>query len=507
MTAAIHGDPQSSPRTSCLPGCVVLLLVVLVGVGAVQWFERDYNPGDEWRRQPAAKAPARNGPPDFDKDGYPDAVSIQRNYSDDEGPATARSAIMVFRGGPSGLRPTGRPLTPGHGTEDSRRAAAKLSYDTVLTGDFNGDGYTDVAAQRHPEHGDAEHGDAEHGDADHGTKIRSSAVILPGSPDGLRNRPVPIALPDGDRAGTFVAGAVGDIDGDGHLDLIDSGSAAGRPARVVYGPMSATGKPAQVRTFKTSPQAPHQTVGPPVVADFDQDGRTDLLIPSDYGPKEYDEDAPPTPVQYFRGTPEGPVLDTELTQQIGQHASVWTTDKTEVRTGVDFDGDGYPDILPRPGVRQILRGGPDGLREGTFPLTAEGDVGTPLLSGDVTGDEKAEFISTVHFGPTDARGRIQVAERGPGVRLRPIQAIDLDTPGLEDGTLTRGSGSRDDFGAQLQLLDANQDGHTDVLATGTADGQNPHGDYWYLPGGKDGLRTPDTHRYTRAELGLKDLDG
>ncbi|WP_208876798.1 FG-GAP repeat domain-containing protein [Streptomyces armeniacus] len=487
-------------RTACRRAAVGGAVLLLAAVTACSGGEGDEDSGGSGGPPPAGGPPSAGGPPrkdlgvpdgqaDFDRDGHADAAfvvtgsapsDLQRGY----GP------IAVFRGGDGGLRPTGRPLVAGSGRKDSNGFLAE-GYARPLAADFDGDGYSDVVAHRYLPLPDNERNG----------RRGSHTVLLRGGPKGLGERPVRVDVP-GDRAeDPFDAEAAGDVNGDGHPDLIDPGNLP----RVVYGPFAPSGEPASVQTLDGGSGTSESFSGEPVAADFDRDGDTDILL-LNASEEEYEGDEPPVPAKFFRGTEDGPVLDKGLTERLGEDIGTWSSGPGP-RAGTDLDGDRYPDILP-PGqgdkrTRTYLRGGPDGVRAGTATLTTGDDVGEPLLAGDVTGDGRPELVSTVPYGSYGNRGRIQVARLGDGPGIHPFQHVGLDTPGVPGDAFRSDIGKRDHFADRLQLLDADGDGHTDVLAAEDITGpQHRYGGFWYFRGGPDGLSTDGVRRFSLPELGL-----
>lgn len=461
------------PRTTL---CAALALG-LVGTGcAAKHPDGSPEPGPDASRTVevpgTGSAPRQDPPTDFDGDGFEDAAVVftgRPNGYQEYGP------VVVFRGGKDGPRRAGAPLLPGdHRPIDLHDLPE--GYENPLTGDLNDDGCTDLVVQhvwskeRRP----------------------TRAVVLWGGEEGPRDRPVRLSLPKRWQRHPFTPEAIGDLDGDGHLDLVDSGSHAedgdDDPARVVYGPLSPEGRPD--RTQRLDGRGGDTAV----TADFDRDRRTDLVLASDYD-EEYEGDQRPTPLQYFHGGPDGPVFDARLTRRLSEHL-----DKT-AGTGVhvvDVDGDGHPDILPLGNggpngpPHHYLRGGPDGVRPRQVPLpkALEGHVTPPIAVGDVTGDGTPDLVSTV-----DNAGLVRLTDLRRGAAPRRLQQVGPRTPGVPGGVYPKHA-----FPRELVVFDANDDGHDDILtsaplARAWARDGGLLGGFWYVPGGADGLVVKRTRHF------------
>ncbi|MEV0558318.1 VCBS repeat-containing protein [Streptomyces sp. NPDC050597] len=421
--------------------------------------------------------------PDFNGDGYEDAAvvvtgSAAAGLDWDYGP------VVVFRGGPGGLRPTDKPLIAGSG----RRANGFLEegFRSDLTADLNSDGFSDLIlhqlvpvpnTQDNQEQG-------------------SRTVVFHGGKDGLSTTPVRVHVPGDDPKHPFTALEAADFDGDGHADLYGG-------ERLLMGPFDADGKPKAARRLSGGVLS--------TAADFDRDGRTDLLVHHDYDDEAEDERASRRSVRYFRGIPgqgleEDSDVSRRLSEMVGDIGS-------EVHAGIDFDGDGYPDLLP-PGrsaghEREYVRGGPDGFRPDTARLSIDigsPTIGTHVLTGHVTSASDRNTVSTVEYGSPDQQGHLQLARltsRGSAVTMTGLQIIDKGTEGISGDVFESDIGRRDRFAEDLRVLDADRDGHDDVLTFEPFSGPDGrYGGFWLLSGTPDGLRTRDVHRYTMPELGL-----
>jgi hypothetical protein len=154
---------------------------------------------------------------DFDGDGYMDLAAGAVDEDIDNNTKSNGGAVNVFYGSNSGLRAAGSQIfdqsTPG--IAGAPEEGDKLGY-SLTAGDFNGDGYMDLAAG------------APFEDIDNNTKSNGGAVlIIYGSEDGLtaqgsqifdQSTPgVPGTAEGGDRMGYALTS--GDYNGDGFMDL------------------------------------------------------------------------------------------------------------------------------------------------------------------------------------------------------------------------------------------------------------------------------------------------
>ncbi|MER5183127.1 hypothetical protein ABT009_33050 [Streptomyces sp. NPDC002896] len=431
-------------------------------------------------------------PADFDNDGYPDAIGVVRGD-----PATVKGTppvvlsrgaigpLAVFMGGKGGLRPTGRPLTDGVLPPGSR-SKWKEGFVHTYVADLDADGYTDVLAeQRIPEN-------------EYGDKYTRSMVLFRGGPNGLGTKPIAVPYPDGTPHTESDPTAIGDFNGDDRADVLAPipDTAAGSIGQILYGPFGPDGRPASTRTITVSPTPDLSYYSSLQPADIDGDGRTDLLLATETDdPEDEDEGGILHPLRWFRGTPEDGMVEAE---------SPSGTYSANVETGTDYDADGYADTLlsastSEGGSRRMLRGGPDGFRPGLHRLRFD-RMGDSMVTGDITGDGRAEAVSTLGTGRFGTTRQILVSTikaTQDGARMRSLQRISYNDENL------RGAADRTRFGADLQLLDGERDGCMDLLTGATFNGSSyQRGGFWVFRGGADGLRTDGIRHYRLRELGL-----
>jgi len=250
----------------------------------------------------------------------------------------------------------------------------------------------------------------------------------------------------GDRFGSAVA--LGDVDGDGHADLVvgSSGEAIGDvkgagSVTVVFG--SSTGMSGKAIAFHSPALAARQGLGGRLaVGDYNHDGLQDIATADGakvdvvYGAKNLRSVAAP---KITRLTPPGGGMGTRGI------------------SGGDVNGDGYTDLVTvaysddsaDEGTLGVLPGSKTGL--GSKALGKS--VGLPFADynavvGDVNGDHKADVVIDTGFedGPDDYK-----------LRTFPGTATGLNGSGA-----VVWSGAKQD-GVAVRIADVNGDGYGDLL--------------------------------------------
>ena len=451
------------------------------------------SPDARWA--PLAGVPQRDRiRPDFDGDGYAD-LAVGAPGTDVRGRNSG--AVHVFYGGPTGLRAGSRKIwhlnSPGIAGRAQRGAQFGWS---VADGDFDGDGFSDLAVSARWERAGARKAGAVH--------------VLYGSPSGLSAvraqrwhqnlARIPSRSRQGDEFGWAMA--AGDLDGDGRDDLAvaalgkDVGSARDAGSvHVLYG--TARGLSArrsqlwhQDRAGLPGRAETGDAFGKAIaVGDFDGDGRDDLAIGVPYEDRRIDRVGV---VHVIYGTRNGLAA---RGSQVWHQDSPGIAERAELRdqfgqslTSGDIDGNGRDDLvvgvwyedylndLSNEGGFHVIYGRASGLqargnqfwhqdRRGVLDRTRISDrFGQALASGALDGDGYADVIvgtpsSDLSGGVHMNQGAVHIFRGGrAGLHARGDRYLTQAMPGVIGA-----AEAQDHFGTTVGAADFNADGKDDLV--------------------------------------------
>ena len=341
---------------------------------------------------------------DFDGDGLPDVAAADSGQNN--GLENPYGGVSVLLG------KTDRTL--GAGIQYTAGRTSPWTPLAMVGGDFNGDGFLDVALANAPPPPNPPYN----------TYDQGTVSVLLGRGDGTLGPQTHFA------AGSFpVAIVSGDFNGDGHLDVVVANKLSDHVS-VLLGNGDGTLAPRVEYATAASPRSL-------AVADLNGDGALDLAVAC----------ASPGWVSVFLGRGDG---------TFSPAPGIYTGAGTTAIAAGDLDGDGHPDLaLGNSGSHQIsfLRGMGDGTFVPVVPLhpLQTRDNLTVVLLRDVDGDGLldlvvAEWSST---GPGDivvrkARGSYDFMEsdRIPaGGDVLGLAVADTDHDGRPDIVATRRLGN------------------------------------------------------------------
>ncbi|MFF8942487.1 FG-GAP and VCBS repeat-containing protein [Streptomyces sp. NPDC014864] len=460
----------ASTLTAALTTGLLTVLPAPTAAAAPSGLSGDFN-GDGHRdlviAAPIAKVSSRSGA------GYVAVV-----YGTSHGLDTTRRQIIS-------QATTGIPGTPESGD---------YFGDRLTTGDFDGDGYTDVVVGVHAERiGSTD---------DYGT-----LTVLWGGAAGITSgTDISSPLPKyRNELGWSVA--AGDFDGDGKTDLAALNNAS--PSLSVFrGPLSRTGQAASL--LGIDPVEQTGVVPSSLVAgEVNGDGRTDLVV---LGQEETTSGEYRTRSVLYTGSATGPTPGKKLA---GGYAAVVA----------DVDKDGYGDIVtgnfmeksttePNGGLGGALTvtyGASGGLSSRTpvritqdtagVPGSAEkGDAfGWSLAAGDTNGDgypDIAVGVADEDLGAKRGAGAVVVLRgSATGLTGTGAKSFSQDTSGVP-GTAE----SQDFFGDAVFLTDADGD-HRAELVAGARGENDGAGSVWVLRGSSSGTTATGATSFGSTTLG------
>ena len=388
---------------------------------------------------------------DVNGDGFSDFIFGAYNYpaphiGDDRG------FVWLFYGSPSGLsaNPAGDWSTWG-----PSQVGARFGQTIMPLGDFNGDGYDDVAISA-PGY-------------DGGNTNEGAIYVYLGSVAGLSSTPFWTIEGNADNCGIYAGDGHVDLNGDGRGDLLVVKNGCGSAQAYAGSANPVPGAPfwsvdASVLSAWVQPSFFSIGVLLRGAGDVDADGYSDLMLG---GQNQLNV---PGGVLLFRGGPGGP--SAQPVSYIGHAVSTQPSAMGFVASGVgDVNGDGHADVA----TADILFPGdgsgrcflhlsiPGALPGAIFPPVPNVELPSPfvggywgngrLFAGDLDGDGLSDLI----VGAQNANagdGVAQVFRGSPAGLTTAVQTIANPLPAGNNARFGFNSGG---------IGDLNGDGHGDVV--------------------------------------------
>lgn len=408
---------------------------------------------------------------DLNRDGFSDVIVGASAY--DGTVADEGAAFIYFGGGRVGDAVADQNLI-------TSQASAQLGH-SVATGDFNGDGNTDVAVGAF---------------GFDGINVNSGAVFLYlGTATGLSSSVAAtfqIPLADDARLGASVA--IGDLNDDGFDDVLagapfyNGGATDSGSAFIYYG---GTSIDAGVDVQLTTNQDAQFGASVAVIGDTNGDGFNDLAVGAPvWDSGEINEGA----AFIFMGGGSTFNTGADSRLEIDQASAFFGV---SVAGAGDVNGDGYADVVvggngydatgaTNSGIAQVFLGGPtyrlDPTADGTFTAAANSRVGASVGSaGDFNGDGFADVIvgANEFSGGQATEGAAFVFYGAAGTSFNTVADLNLQ---VDQATALFGSSVAGGY-------DINGDGFGDVIvgAPAFSNGQAGEGAAFIYLGGA----TPD----------------
>ena len=462
----------------------------------------------------AAAAPAK--PYDLNGDGRQELVIGTPEAKDSEGRALA---ALVIRGSRTKLLGSASRLTvAGLGGDASQ--AYHSAGSTLASGDFDGDGFADLAVGV-PNHYRS------------GPDFRTPgavAVVYGGTTfPGQRRAFIEGPSPHSARFGAALVAA--DLNGDGFADLV--AGAPGDDPDVAFDEVQGSGSlhilfgggdgldVSRARVIGRANRDDRSFGDMTALGDIDRDADLDVFEASEGAPVWSDDPATPGHLTMARGEPDGPAIAEWIRGE-------FRGGPTSLAVG-DVTGDGYQDLVagigindyvgeddPAPsGVVMIWRGGATGPGRDPIAITQDtrgipgssqqGDqFGAAVAVAKLDGDRFADIVVGAP-GEDGSRGRVTVIRGGRGGHATKRNFALV--PGV-NGLPGKRRGSTA-FGHQLALLDHDGNGRLD-LSIGVVDGRwspntRVHPAVTVVPGKKGGFATRRSAKFRLSRFGARTL--
>ncbi len=354
---------------------------------------------------------------DVNGDGWPDLVVGAYSYS---GAKQYAGAILVFFGGPNGFSPTPSQII--EGPEEN----SFFGFTAHPLGDFNHDGYADIAVSASTDGGT------------HGT-----IYVYTGSPKGLVLKPEStlsaMGLPWFEFGRVFDTGATTTS---GIADI-----AVGVPTSI------SEGRPGLVFVYKGAPSGysnqPAEVVAAPdflgpldefgssvsILGDVDGDGFPDIAVSAPgYVANNSGDTVSSGAIFVYYGSASGFVASGRRQEIEAPNADAFSFFGEVMLGQRDFNHDGHADLLvgaslrqrgltgtgPFPGFLWLYTGGPGGFTRTPYKRSgAPGSVdglGAIFDVADVTGDGQMDVITANPVAPSDPQGLLRVFRGASGLK-------------------------------------------------------------------------------------------
>ncbi|MEU6661507.1 FG-GAP-like repeat-containing protein [Streptomyces sp. NPDC046821] len=449
---------------------------------------------------PASAAPAKYGD-DFNGDGFRD-LAVTAPYAT-AASADQAGAVVVSYGSANGVTSArSTVISQSSAGVPGASEAGDLFGSAVAAGDFNSDGYGDLAVGASGEDTSAGVGTGED---------TGAVTVLWGSSAGLSGGTALELPPVNYPHGYGVSLASGDFNGDGRDDLA-MGSMSYHGIFIYDGGTEKGSSTLGGRHgFAATSLSKNSYIESLAAGDIDHDGTDDLVVGGNNNETE----------DFFKQS-------VYLAPGTTRHTYAGDVSHGDTAAVGDVDGDGYADIVTghKSEPRSIFAGttlggnvtltygsasGPDTSRP---PVTITQDTagvpgaseandqfGASVTLGDITGDKYADLVVGApqeSVGAAEYTGSVTVIPGGPsGLSTATSYTYHQDTAGVP-GAAER----NDNFGSSVALRDTNADGRAD-LAVGASGENNYTGAMWSLKANSSRLTTTGATSFSATTVGLR----